>query len=116
MHPKVTQLLTKFPKLFTDKTRVEFPEGWYDLVSSACTDVKKYNVRIDQIKQKFGQLRVYVNHEDLLKKPEDTQANIWAMCQTYSEKSETICEVCSNVGELCTKDSGYRRTLCVECR
>lgn len=103
---------------------IECGDGWYELIRSICsiisnreTNVKarlKYegkdenqciSVRFDQIKEKFGGLRVYYSGGD------DYIRGAISMAEEMSYK---ICEICGNKGFPNKK--GWISTLCDSCR
>lgn len=56
-------LIEKYPKLMKI-SYVECPEGWYDVIEEAVEKLSKFeeHVRVEQIKEKFGTLRIYVSY------------------------------------------------------
>ena len=67
------KLFKKYPSLFVDKDKpinetcmcwgIECGDGWYDILDELCnniTKLKNYHlIKFDQVKQKYGTLRVY---------------------------------------------------------
>jgi len=135
MTPELEQeLYDKFPDLFSNKDKgpqiscmafgIECNDGWYDLIRSICwkikqherniDDRKKYNpeyttnyvsVKFDQIKEKFGGLRIYYSGGD------DYVSGLISLADEMSYK---ICEVCGNKGQ--PNKGGWIRTLCEKCK
>lgn len=110
MSPELEQkLLDKYPKLFSSKQfwGIECGDGWYDLLDSLCGSIDSYGildqVYVDQVKEKFGQLRFYVTGGDDM-----VDGMIWMA----EHMSGHTCEVCGNRGEMRT--AGWIRTLCDE--
>jgi len=109
----------------------ECGNGWYEILASVCwmisqhernkEDNKKYlekndperlvtlpeyfPVKFDQIKEKFGGLRIYYSGGD------DYVRGTVSMAEEMSHK---ICEVCGNKGK--PNNSGWIMTLCDGCR
>jgi hypothetical protein len=102
--------------------------GWYDILSSLCQMIKGYEenivwqteykqktdpeyksdyfpVKFDQVKEKFGGLRVYFSGGD------DYVSGLVSMAEAMSYK---ICEVCGEKGY--PNKSGWIVTLCDKCR
>lgn len=79
--------------------------GWSILINEVfdVLETIKGTVKIVQVKEKFGGLRIYT---DVLNKELDT------VIQKVGRESFTICEECGNVGKL--RDGGWYRTLCDE--
>jgi hypothetical protein len=124
------QLFEKYPEFFSNKDLgprnscmafgITCGNGWYDLIDLICQIVESLNKNIkdrnrliagnneeiidfkfDQIKEKFGGLRVYYSGGD------DYIRGLVRMAEAISYKA---CEVCGNKGE-CNK-SGWFTTLC----
>ena len=110
---------------------IECNDGWYELLSSICwrifqheeniseriavrnkfdtpndqSDLDYVPVKFDQIKEKFGGLRIYYSGGD------DYVEGIISMAEEYSYK---VCEVCGNSGK--PNKGGWITTLCDSCR
>lgn len=56
-------LIQKYPKIMSI-SYVECPDGWYDIIEEAVEKLAKFEncVHIEQIKEKFGTLRIYVSY------------------------------------------------------
>jgi len=125
-------LYEKYPNLFINRSKspsescmsfgVECGIGWYDILFSLCYMINnheknenykvanrenyEYNpVAFDQIKEKFGGLRVYISGGD------DYINGLIHMAETFSYK---ICENCGERGK--SNKGGWISTLCNECR
>lgn len=109
----------------------EHGNGWFDILSSLCWMIKQHEdnivwrkkylqenepeklsqepeyfpVKFDQIKEKFGTLRVYFSGGD------DYVEGLISMAEAISGK---ICETCGNKGE--PSKGGWIMTLCDSCR
>jgi hypothetical protein len=109
----------------------EIGNGWYELLSSVCWRISQHEknilerirvrnqnnipndqedmeyipVKFDQVKEKYGGLRVYFSGGD------DYVEGVIGMAEEYSYK---VCEVCGNAGKP-NKD-GWITTLCESCR
>lgn len=109
----------------------EVGDGWYDILSCLCYSIVQYEnmiknsntwsetqfgelaqkyknycpVKFDQVKEKYGGLRVYFNGGD------DYVDGLISMAETMSYK---ICEVCGNPGK--PNESGWIVTLCDNCQ
>lgn len=107
---------------------IECGDGWYDIIRSVCWEIKQHenhvhnmiklkqkedpdyilpydSVKFDQIKEKFGGLRIYFTGGD------DRVRGIVGLAEDISYK---ICENCGNRGE--PNKSGWIQTLCKQCR
>lgn len=102
----------------------ECGNGWYDIISSVCWMIKQHEdnvnwdieykqkqdlnyksdycpVKFDQIKEKYGTLRIYYSGGD------DYVSGLISMAEAISAKT---CEVCGNKGR--SNKSGWITTLC----
>ena len=114
---KRAELIAKYPRLFSQTQYLEFHDGWLDLVTSICYTInshekaleQKWKENVDyvvfqQLKEKFGVLRVYYIGGD------EYIHGAVRMAENYSSK---VCEQCGNPGKP-TK-VGWIRTLCDKC-
>ena len=83
-------------------------DGWKPMICDLIVKIGKLDkdkqIRIIQIKEKFGGLRFYV---------EGANDEIYDLIQKYEEMSYHVCEVCGEYGNL-RKDLDWIRTLCVK--
>jgi hypothetical protein len=110
---------------------IECGNGWFDILSSLCWMIKQHEenkrgwkkylqdneperlnevteyfpVKFDQIKEKFGGLRIYFSGGD------EYVEGLIAMAESFSYK---LCEVCGDRGS--PNDGGWISTLCDNCR
>lgn len=90
-------------------------DGWSDLIGRAiariaAADVGR-SVRIDQIKQKFGTLRLYWSSIGAI--DDETDAAIEEAIALAEARSECTCETCGAEGAL-HRDEGWYATACHE--
>ena len=117
-------LYEKYPALFANKDKtpmqscmafgIECNIGWYDIISSVCYRIiqhennKKsdyYPVTFDQIKEKWGGLRIYyIGGDDYIR----------GVVDMAEEISYKICERCGCPGS--PNKQGWIMTLCDNCR
>jgi len=106
-------LYEKYPDLFAN-IGIECNMGWYDIISSVCYRIKQheknkksdyYPVTFDQIKEKWGGLRIYYIGGD------DYTRGVVDMAE---EMSYNICERCGCPGS--PNKQGWIMTLCDNCR
>jgi hypothetical protein len=110
---------------------IECNNGWYDILSSLCWMIKQHEdniksnreylekndpeklkekpeyfpVKFDQIKEKYGGLRVYFSGGD------DYIEGLVSMAENFSYR---VCEVCGQKGN--PNKGGWITTLCEDCR
>lgn len=120
----------KYPELFSNKDKtpmescmvwgIECGDGWYNILDSLCYMIKQHEeniqdrknhypdekveyfpVKFDQVKEKYGGLRVYFSGGD------DYVEGLVSMAESISYKT---CEVCGSPGK--PNDGGWISTLC----
>lgn len=94
--------------LLTDvRCGVSIKPGWFKLVGDLCESLRplvKEGFKVEQVKEKFGGLRFYVN-----KYPKE----ISSLISEAESKSFEICEDCGAPGKR--RNSNWIRVLCDEC-
>ena len=83
--------------------------GWHSLVDEAYDLCEKYGVEITQIKEKFGQLRIYtgIASEEVA---DEIDPKIWEM----ESRSTSMCECCGAAAGQRTR-GGWVKTICKFC-
>lgn len=116
------KLYEKYPKLFRQKDLsmqetcmcwgICTGDGWYWLIDNLCGCIQSYinanekpQLEIVQLKEKFGELRIYTNGSNEL-----IQGMIWLA----ENMSYNICENCGSTTNI-THTKGYIQTLCKKC-
>lgn len=88
--------------------------GWYGLLWDLCTGIQrvldenpklKETFSVEQVKEKFGTLRFYVN---------GSNDEIDQFINTAEQRSAQTCEICGEKGTLTGK--GWVTTLCPSCK
>ncbi len=90
---------------------VEVDKGWWPLVEPIFNRIKELNkagahIEIDQVKEKWGELCVYVSGA-----PDE----IYDMIREAEKKSVHICEKCGKPGKRFVSKFDWVYTLCPEC-
>lgn len=109
----------------------ECGDGWYDIISTVCWMIKQhednirgrkeylekndpeklstepeyFSVKFDQVKEKYGGLRLYFSGGD------DYVEGLVSMAEAFSYK---ICEICGEKGQ--PNKGGWITTLCETCK
>lgn len=93
---------------------IECGKGWFKLLERLCrqaqgrVDSRKIEqVVFQQIKEKYGKLRIYYSGGD---------DYIQGLIDMAEEISATICENCSSAGELITLKGGWLKCVCGKCQ
>jgi hypothetical protein len=103
------KLVADYPALFADLPfGVECGDGWYQLIRQFCESASKRGdpIRLSQIKEKWGGLRVYYYGGDEF---------VAGACEVVERLSYFVCEGCGKPG-VCARTGGWYRTECGECR
>ena len=107
----------KYPSLFKKESfYFECGNGWYNLIDILCRQIEfrglrgsvpdpDFDVKITQVKEKFGGLRFYCEGAD---------DNIYGMIDMAEAMSIRICEECGNPGKLVKSNTGWLYTACDE--
>jgi hypothetical protein len=116
------KLIKKYPKLFRQVNLpmnqtcmcwgLECGNGWFNIIDNLCKNIQKHiddngldQVEFQQIKEKFGGLRVYFAYGD---------SYIDDLVEQAEKDSYNTCELCGtteNIGYT----QGWVTTLCEEC-
>lgn len=127
------KLVERFPNLCVDYKGdphvtcfafgFECCDGWYDLIyDTLCkldffSQISGVDITIAQIKEKFGELRIYYNPLDMSLLTEDkgrfAQNIINDIIDNAATTSKNTCEVSGKQGTLCSKGSWYK-ALCYD--
>lgn len=91
-------------------------DGWQGLIEAALHEVSEIvggpegapDLRIIEVKEKFGQLRIYVNYGDM---PEAQREAVHAILREAEERSADVCEVCGAPGKL-VRSGAWWHTAC----
>ena len=96
--------------------------GWLALVDNLCTDIEallapggELPLKVVQVKEKFGSLRVYVRTTRPGAAAESLLASAQALVKAASEQSESVCEGCGTASELHQNALRWWSTLCPAC-
>lgn len=107
-------LIKKFPDLVSKNFYFEIEDGWYQLVYDLFTKIQEHcnktgeKVTILQVKEKFGGLRVYYNHEG-----GENDSKIFDLVMEAQNKSYSTCEMTGGLG-FPHKRGIWIKTLCKE--
>lgn len=130
-YPDLFSNRTKIPMQSPMCFGIETNNGWYELISSVCWRISQHEkniadririrsendvpndqsdldyvpIKFDQVKEKYGGLRVYYSGGD------NYVRGVVSMAEEYSYK---VCEVCGNSGK--PNNGGWISTLCDSCR
>lgn len=83
--------------------------GWHSLVDEAFDLCEKYGVEVTQVKEKFGQIRIYTGCM-----PKEVSDEIDPKIWHIEGRSSLICESCGQPAGQRTK-GGWVKTICKSC-
>ena len=83
--------------------------GWADLVRAAYQACEDADIRIVQVKEKFGGLRIYYEGTRTDRQSDD---HVWDLINALEAKSLRTCETCGGRGK--PRSGGWIKTLCEE--
>ena len=117
---RLSRLQLRYPRVFTSSNLewgLEHMSGWDELIDAMSmridailSDDAQGEIELLQVKEKFGELRVYYR----LKRLEgDAIAKIAAAIKEAQEASTHFCEVCGRPGTLLPHNQ--MKTRCVTC-
>lgn len=101
---------------YSDILKVDYIEcdiGWFDLIDKALAQIlmtcceTNESIKIVQIKEKFGGLRIYY---DIESEDEDFRKKIDDIVYNAENESYVTCEVCGEEGK--PRKGGWIKTLC----
>jgi len=128
------QLCRDFPIIFKDRHAsmsktcmcwgLDVGDGWYDIIREICEGLERIRYEYGivtyatQVKEKFGTLRFYTDHEPrLLKLTKDDYDKAYMeemdLIVQGENKSAVTCEACGKPAKL--QGTGWKTTLCDSC-
>jgi hypothetical protein len=105
----------KFRGIFRDwgeipwACQIRCNQGWQEILEQLCAALEALGLpelKINQIKEKFGGLRVYVNSQD----PE-----VRDLVEQAKQRCAVVCENCGAPGDMRKNATGWWLTLCDPC-
>jgi hypothetical protein len=113
----------KYPQLFQDPKDIRLGnlnkviscyKGWYSIVNNVCTVIdqhsknkNKQQIKILQIKEKFGLITIYVQNAD---------EYIQAIIDFAKIMSGDTCEYCGEQAEMNKLKTGWIKIICKKCK
>jgi hypothetical protein len=116
MKQELKQQLKDKYKIFSDinEVNISVGDGWYDVIDGGSQLIQEYLdkrpnmvVKVGQIKEKFGEMRFYVDgHVD---------EYINEIINTMEDASSSVCEKCGNICKEKIRTAGWVKTMCAPC-
>lgn len=102
------------PVLYSDLEYFEIGSGWFHIIHDLTHKLIPYDCIIfEQIKQKFGELRIYYKFNDLASQRDKEEIHV--LIQTAEREALTVCELCGISQSSLTYNDGYYQVLCFGC-
>jgi hypothetical protein len=105
------EIAAKYSDILDLHWGLEVGPGWLPLLDDLFANIKGYllthpnkKFRIVQVKEKFGELRVYTRH---------ATEPIFQLIDAAEEIASKTCETCSGTGKM--TNHGWMRILCKSC-
>jgi hypothetical protein len=122
VNPQTQELLKEsFPRLFqkngttypVHEFGIECEDGWNKIVENLLQELEEYDVTLAQVKQKFGELRVYLNYGEKI--DPHTFKETTKILNKYKDLSDVTCEKCGHEGTLHQTRQRWLSTVCDTC-
>ena len=99
---------------------VETGPGWHPVIKKVLDKISQYNqdspedsrIFVDQVKEKFGTLRIYVTYDNV---PKETIEDIDAAISEAENEARDICEFCGAKENVGVRIKGWYTTMCESC-
>jgi len=87
---------------------IHFDAGWTNLVDAMMDELfaVEPDIKINLVKQKFGELRVYTSSK---------AECVYAIIEEARKQSLKTCEICGKPGSVRVRGGGIKKTVCSEC-
>ena len=107
MSPELEKKLhERHPTIRPPRWGIGVGEGWFDILDELLTGLEKLNLpdlRVVQVKEKFGTLRFYVN---------GANGEAYKLIDRAEHRSEITCEACGKPGVM--RNDGWLKVCCDE--
>jgi len=109
-YPKLLSNLHEDPKLNSSPLAwdgIDVGDGWYDIIDTLCEEITRHSqsCQAQQIKEKFGGLRFYIDSGD---------EQIWKLIRKAEDTAYIVCELCGSFENI-GKTDGWTTTMCKDC-
>lgn len=88
-----------------ESARLSVGKGWHDLIDIAYDYIASNNINVLQVKEKFGQLRIYIGPSNRF---------TLGFISAIENVSGTICEICGASGSI-RSIHGWYKAVCDNC-
>ena len=99
---------------------LEMGEGWKPIAMKVVNAILEYNdnspedsiIYIDQVKEKFAGLRIYVTYDNV---PQDVVDNIENLIREAEIEASETCEECGSKENIGMRINGWYTVMCEDC-
>lgn len=117
------ELMARYPYQFAgEHISMSFARGWFSIFAQLCADIDqalgddKRGFRCVQVKEKFGQARVYYQlDEDFFEREPELATKLMKLKVAAEVATATVCAVCGRPGSI-NEDMVWKLALCDEHR
>jgi hypothetical protein len=115
-------LKNKYPKLLSKigndslapiRRGLQCGNGWLKILRPLFEELSKYDIVLEQVKEKFGGLRIYWSSN--LELSDEDEKTIRDLIHKAEEECWKICETCGAEGEL-VNEKGWLFVSCEKCK
>lgn len=99
---------------------LEMSDGWKPIAMKVVNAIVDYNnnspknsvIYIDQIKEKFAGLRIYVTYDNV---PQDVIDKIEDLISEAEDEADNTCEICGTKENIGMRVNGWYTVICEDC-
>lgn len=119
MEEKHTEYIAS-PNTPFDLFGVEVDDGWKPIAEKVLREIVAYNetapedskIWVDQVKEKFATLRIYVTYDNV---PQDVINRIDMLIEDAEKEAENTCEICGTKENIGLRTNGWYTVMCEDC-
>lgn len=118
---KIAEIKQRHAAIVPTKLAFEVSDGWLDLIDDGLSKIEAYlgavgwlgKSEVRQIKEKFGELRIYVRPRDGHEWSDEIATGLASIRDEIMNLSARTCEICGKAGQI-EVIGGYHQCLCPE--
>ena len=106
----------KYPKFKLNELKwgFEISECWNYIIEEVCDKLSNYSVKIVQVKQKMGDLVIYIDKNEEMNNNDKEEIN--KIIEDAVKKAESTCENCGSINKTVSlRNENFIENLCDKC-
>ena len=110
------RMISSYPNLDLNKTKYGFEinDGWNHIIEEVCDKLSNFNIKIVQVKQKMGDLVIYIDKYEEMNNNEKEEVN--KIIEDAAKKAESTCENCGSINKTVSlRNENFIENLCDKC-